>query len=213
MEYYSRRLAIRQMLLFTIGGSALLNSYASTKKSTVIYQSPLQERLVRAGTISPAADGIFVGAPKIRSEFTNGQFCCHEITIPPKFAGPPPHSHRDLDEIMFVIEGTVSVMVGDNVTDVHAGDYHLRPHGIVHTFWNSGDMPVRFIDMYPNQDFINYFEDKIRIENELKSLGLEIDSPEGEKMNNDLDNKFGLEFFYDLFPPLIEKYGLKIYEG
>lgn len=209
MENSSRRLALRQMLLFTLGGSVLLDSCKSTKNCIVISHSPLQQRLVPAGTISPPADGIVVGAPKIRSEFTNGQFCCQEITVQPKFAGPPPHLHKELDEIMFVIEGTASVMVGDTVTQVHTGDYHLRPHGIVHTFWNSGDIPVRFIDMYPNQDFISYFEEFDRIGNKLKTKGLGIDSAEGGKMINDLNKKFGIEIFFDQFPPLLQKYGLK----
>lgn len=209
MEYYSRRLALKQMLLFTIGSGVLLESSKSMVKSPVVSNRPLQERLVPAGTISPSSDGVFAGAPKIRSEFTNGQFCCHEIAMPPKYAGPPQHLHKELDEIMFVIEGTVSVLVGDNITEVHTGDYHLRPHGIMHTFWNSGDTPVRFIDMCPNQDFISYFEEMVRIENKLKSVGLGVDSVEGEKMMNDLNNKFGLVFFFDLYPPLVKKYGLK----
>jgi hypothetical protein len=79
----------------------------------------------------------------------------------------------------------------------------------MHTFWNSGDTPVRFIDMCPNQDFISYFEEMVRIENKLKSVGLGVDSVEGEKMMNDLNNKFGLVFFFDLYPPLVKKYGLK----
>jgi mannose-6-phosphate isomerase-like protein (cupin superfamily) len=165
MDNSTRRLALRQMLLFTLGGSVLLDSCKSEGNGTAISHSPVKERLVPADTISPAADGIIVGAPKIRSEFTNGQFCCHEITVQPKYAGPPPHLHKELDEIMYVIEGTATVMVGNAVTEVHAGDYHLRPHGIVHTFWNSGDKPVRFIDMNPNQDFISYFEEFPRIGN------------------------------------------------
>ncbi|WP_207632900.1 cupin domain-containing protein [Foetidibacter luteolus] len=209
MKSSGRRLALRQMLLFTMGGSVLLNSCKSAKNSGVVSGKPLQSRHVPAGTISPAADGIVAGAPKIRSEFTNGQFCCQEVTVQPKFAGPPPHLHKELDEIMYVIEGTAQVMVGDTVTEVRAGDYHLRPHGIVHTFWNSEDVPVRFIDMYLNQDFISYFEEFARTGNNLKSKGLGINSSEGEKIINDLNQKFGVEIFFDQYPPLLQKYGLK----
>jgi hypothetical protein len=34
-----------------------------------------------------------------------------------------------------------------------------RPHGIVHTFWNASDKPLRFIDIYPNQNFEDFFPD------------------------------------------------------
>lgn len=211
MENNTRRLALKQMLLFTVGSSVLLDSCktAAPKNTVVIPHRPLKPVHVPAGTISKASDGIAVGAPKIRSEHSNGQFCCQEITVQPKHAGPPPHLHKELDEIAYVLEGTVHVLVGDTVTELRAGDYHLRPHGIVHTFWNSGDVPARFIDMYPNQDFLSYFEEFTRIENRLKSKDLGMNSAEGEKLLNDLNKRFGIEVFFDQFPPLLEKYGLK----
>ncbi|OLY92034.1 hypothetical protein BUE76_09090 [Cnuella takakiae] len=199
------------MLLFTVGSSFLTNGCnpAATKKTTVSRARPLGAVHIPAGTISRAVDGIAAGFPKIRSEHTNGQFCCQEISLKPKYAGPPPHLHKDLDEIMYVLEGSVQVMVGDTVTEVSAGDYHLRPHGIVHTFWNSGTVPARFIDMYPNQDFLSFFESLMRIENDLKEKGLTLLSPEGQDLNNALLKKFGCEIFIDQYPPLLAKYGLK----
>lgn len=211
MKVNARRLALKQMLLFTIGSSFLLDGCktAVLKKTGQISNNPLGAVHVPAGTISKPADGIVAGAPKIRSEHTNGQFCCQEITLQPKYAGPPPHLHKNLIEIMFVLEGTADVLVGENVIEVRAGDYHLRPHGIVHTFWNSGDVPLRFIDMYPNQDFVSFFEEMVRIENGLKSKGLTMMSPEGQRLNNALLKRFDAEIFFDQFPPLLEKYGLK----
>lgn len=210
MKVNSRRLALKQMLLFTVGSSFLYESCKTTTLNNgVRTKQPLGAVHVPAGTNSKPADGLEAGAPKIRSEHTNGQFCCQEITLQPKYAGPPPHIHKDLDEIMFVIEGAAQVMVGDTVTEVRAGDYHLRPHGVVHTFWNSGDVPVRFIDMYPNQDFISFFEELIRIENNLKSKGLDLLSPEGQRLNTALLKKYGTELFLDQYPPLLQKYGLK----
>ena len=80
---------------------------------------------------------------------------------------------------MRVLEGTVHVLVGDTVTEVHAGDWHVRPHGIIHTFWNAGDVPARIIDMYLNQDLLSMFDEYTRIANKLKSKGLGMESPEG----------------------------------
>lgn len=211
MENSTRRLALKQMLLFTAGSSFLLGSCktAAVKSTTGLSRQSLKPVHVAAGTISKAADGVYAGFPKIRSEHTNGQFCCQEISLQPKQAGPPPHLHKELDEIAYVLEGTVHVLVGDTVTELHAGDYHVRPHGIVHTFWNSGDVPARFIDMYPNQDFLSFFEEFVRIENKLKKKRLTMQSPEGMQMIEGVLNKFGAVMFYDHFPPLLEKYGLK----
>jgi mannose-6-phosphate isomerase-like protein (cupin superfamily) len=211
MENENRRIAIKQMLLY-LGGGLVLNSCTneSSKDSQTLTRKPLSAIHVKANEISKPADGIIAGAPKIRSEHTNGQFCCQEITVLPKHAGPPPHLHKDLDEIMFVIEGTVHVMVGDSVTEINAGDYHLRPHGIIHTFWNSSDSTARFLDMYPNQDFVSFFEEIVRIDNTLKAKGLTQESDEGKNLLDNLMEQFGLEMFPDQFPPILEKYGLNV---
>ena len=76
---------------------------------------------------------------KIRTKQTDNQLGCVEFSLAPKTMGPAPHIHKDLDEIMFVQDGEVNVMVGDEVTVVKAGGYHMRPHGIIHCFWNATD--------------------------------------------------------------------------
>jgi len=214
MENYNRRLAIKQMLLFTAGSGLAFTSCDTPPSGRSNKQvKPLEVVHVPINGISKAKDGTYVGLPKIRSEHTNGQFCCHEIAVPARHAGPPPHLHKELDEIMYVIEGTVQVMVGETVTDIHAGEYHLRPHGIAHTFWNASDLPTRFIDMYPNQDFPSFFEEMVRIKNRLKSKGLSHDSEEGINSLDKLYDQFGVEMFPEQFPAIIEKYDLTVVWG
>jgi mannose-6-phosphate isomerase-like protein (cupin superfamily) len=88
------------------------------------------------------------GRTLVRSAQTNMQFACIETVLAPKKMGPPPHMHQALDELCYVLEGSASILVGDTVYEVQAGGFHLRPRGIVHTFWNATDKPVRFIDMF-----------------------------------------------------------------
>lgn len=90
------------------------------------------------------------GSTKIRFNQNDNQISAVEFTVPPKRIGPAPYIHKDLDEIMRVVKGTVTIMVGDELFEVKEGGWHLRPHGIVHTFWNAGDEPDTFIDFYPN---------------------------------------------------------------
>jgi quercetin dioxygenase-like cupin family protein len=90
---------------------------------------------------------------KVRSTQTNLQYSCMEGLIEPKIMGPAPHVHKELDEGMFVQEGTISVLVGEKVYELEAGGWHMRPHGIVHTYWNATDKTAMFIDMFFNQDF------------------------------------------------------------
>jgi mannose-6-phosphate isomerase-like protein (cupin superfamily) len=94
----------------------------------------------------------------VRSSMTNGLYSNVECAVAPKLMGPPPHYHKELDELMYVVEGTASVLVGDEVVEIQAGGWHLRPRLILHTFWNASDKPLRFYDMYFNQPFEEYLE-------------------------------------------------------
>lgn len=94
----------------------------------------------------------------IRTSMTNGLFSSVECAVAPKTMGPAPHWHKELDELMFVLEGTASVLVGEEVVQVEAGGWHLRPRMIKHTFFNASDKPLRFVDMYFNQPFEEFLE-------------------------------------------------------
>jgi mannose-6-phosphate isomerase-like protein (cupin superfamily) len=146
----------------------------------------------------------------MRSSMTNGAFSSVECAVAPKLMGPPPHYHKELDEIMFVLDGTASVLIGDEVVEVKAGGWHLRPRMIKHTFWNASSEPLRFYDLYFNQPFEEYLE---RIFHELTT---ENGFPDGSEARNQeigkLNDKFGL-----IFPPssmserdeIMKTYGLK----
>lgn len=85
---------------------------------------------------------------KFDSAQTNGHMGVSESVLPAGFLGAPPHSHKSFDEICRVTQGMLHMMVGDQVYQVKAGDWHLRPRGIVHTFWNAGPEPAKFIELY-----------------------------------------------------------------
>ena len=58
----------------------------------------------------------------VRSEMTNGVYSNVECAVGPKVMGPPPHSHKALDELMYVTEGTASILIGDDIIEVKAGE-------------------------------------------------------------------------------------------
>ena len=146
----------------------------------------------------------------IRSGMTNGLFSSIECAVAPKLMGPAPHHHLELDEIMYVIEGTASVLVGDEVVEVNAGGWHLRPRLITHTFWNASEKPLRFVDMYFNQPFEDYLE---RVFHELTpENGYPSGSEKKSKEISALAKKFGLVHLPDAREKRKEiaaKYGLK----
>jgi mannose-6-phosphate isomerase-like protein (cupin superfamily) len=49
--------------------------------------------------------------------------------------GPGAHSHAE-DDIFYVIEGTLSVLVGERWVDASQGSFVLVPGGTVHDFQN-----------------------------------------------------------------------------
>ncbi|NUO00565.1 MAG: cupin domain-containing protein [Saprospiraceae bacterium] len=146
----------------------------------------------------------------VRSAMTGGVYSCVECAVAPKIMGPPPHLHKELDELMYVLEGTASVMVEKEVVEIPAGGWHFRPRNLKHTFWNASEEPLRFVDMYFNQPFEEFLE---RIFFELTP---ENGYPEGSEQlrmeRNQLNQKFGLVYAPTAFEErqaLVQKFGLK----
>ena len=146
---------------------------------------------------------------KLKHTQTADLFASVEVAVAPKTMGPAPHLHQALDEIMLVLEGEASVLVGDTVTVIETGGWHLRPHGIVHTFWNATDKPLRFIDIYPNQNFEEFFPELSALIGGMMSKGVSPASAEFLGAMQALDAKWGMTAYYDQRQPLVEQYELK----
>ena len=146
----------------------------------------------------------------VRSAMTNGLFSSVECAVAPKVMGPPPHLHKELDELMLVLDGTVNVMVEGEIVEISAGGWHLRPGGLSHNFWNASDRPVRFIDMYFNQPFEEFLE-KIFFEY-TPEKGYPFGSKERDLVVNQLNEQFGLVYAAtanDERKAIMDKFGLK----
>ena len=151
--------------------------------------------------------GMAVGV-KLQHAQTGGQFSCVECHLQPRQMGPPPHVHHALDEIMYVTQGTVSVLEVDRVVEVAAGGWHLRPRGLVHTFWNGTDAPAAFLDLYPSgQDFAHYLEELAQLGADLHAEGANPMAPENLARFKALDARYDHEVFYEQMPAHMAKYG------
>ena len=146
----------------------------------------------------------------VRSKMTGGVYSCVECAVAPRVMGPPPHLHKELDELMYVLEGTASVMVENEVVEIAAGGWHFRPRNLRHTFWNASDQPLRFVDMYFNQPFEEFLE---RIFHELTpEKGYPQGSEQLMKEYELLNEKYGLVFAPTAFEErqtIVKKYDLK----
>ncbi len=66
---------------------------------------------------------------------TGGNYSISEWWLEPHSKGPGAHSH-DEDDIFFVIEGTMSFLLGDDWKDAPKGSFVLAPRGVTHDFEN-----------------------------------------------------------------------------
>ncbi len=146
----------------------------------------------------------------MRSAMTNGLYSSVECAVAPKVMGPPPHYHKQLDELMLVLEGTASVMVEGEVVEIAAGGWHLRPRNLKHTFWNGSDQPLRFVDMYFNQPF-EVFLEKVFFEY-TPEKGYPYGSKARDVVMDQLNEQFGLVYAptaNEERTAIMTKYGLK----
>ncbi len=124
--------------------------------------------------------------------------------------GPSPHFHKELDELMYVLEGTATVMIGKETYEVIAGGWIFRPRGIVHSFWNASDTPLRFVDCFFNQNFEDYLEELFfKIIPHMVQNNLSSTSPEIITWMAVLDAKFGVRWFHEQRQAIIDNYSLQ----
>ena len=83
---------------------------------------------------------------KAGSSETNGQFSLIEQVSPPEFATPL-HIHHGEDEAMYILEGTYTFFVGDEVIRAGPGAFVYLPRDIPHAFRVEGDTPARLLQI------------------------------------------------------------------
>ncbi len=64
---------------------------------------------------------------------TGGRMAIVEVTEPPG-AEAPLHVHHREDEAFWILEGDVTLRVGDRTIEAHAGDYVFGPRDIPHAY-------------------------------------------------------------------------------
>jgi quercetin dioxygenase-like cupin family protein len=96
---------------------------------------------------------------KATSQDTAGTFYLGESVIEPGFPGPPPHVHDKLHDMFYVLEGVLTVRLGDDTRELGAGSFVCVPPGTVHTFSNPGDKPVRLLNLNTPGGWENYMRE------------------------------------------------------
>jgi quercetin dioxygenase-like cupin family protein len=87
---------------------------------------------------------------------TGGQFTMWTEVTPPG-GGPPLHYHLNDDEWFFPLEGCVEFFKDNAWTEVPIGSAVFMPRGVVHTFRNSGDKPLKMLIHTAPSGFETFF--------------------------------------------------------
>jgi quercetin dioxygenase-like cupin family protein len=77
-------------------------------------------------------------------EDTNGKYAMWEAIVPPG-GGPPPHVHSREEEGFYILEGEITVHVGDERIVATAGMFANMPVGMPHSFKNESDRPAKML--------------------------------------------------------------------
>ena len=88
-----------------------------------------------------------------------------ELTVPPASNVPPPHSHSNNEEIVYVLEGTLRYTVGSETRDLTAGQSMQTPRGVSHAFSNPHSGVVRALIALSPDIGAQYFKDVAAVVN------------------------------------------------
>lgn len=87
---------------------------------------------------------------KADGDETAGGYSISEWWLEPHTQGPGAHQHPE-DDTFYVLEGTMSLLVGDEWIHATPGSFVLVPGGVTHTFENRGDVRAGVLNFSPSQ--------------------------------------------------------------
>ena len=73
---------------------------------------------------------------------TDGTLVQFELIVPPGAKVPAPYFHVDVDETLYILEGTLTQLIGTETRELQPGDHCFIKRGIVHGFKNLHDKTV-----------------------------------------------------------------------
>jgi quercetin dioxygenase-like cupin family protein len=89
----------------------------------------------------------------------SGSLGMFELTVPSGSNVPPPHSHSNNEECVYVLAGTLRYSVGAETRDLTAGQTMSTPKGVVHAFSNPFAETARALIVMSPDIGAQYFRD------------------------------------------------------
>ena len=131
---------------------------------------PLEDAVVAApGGGERIGVGSSVVVLKGTGDGTDGHLFLSETSLEPGFPGPPPHVHRELHDLFYVLEGTLTLRNGTETVFAPSGSLASFPPGAVHTFANESGSPVRFLNFNTPAGWESYMRDLAALQSRERS--------------------------------------------
>lgn len=96
---------------------------------------------------------------------TGGAFALYETETPPA-GGCPPHTERYDDVTYFVLDGTYTVLIGEEELELGPGGYAFIPRETLHAYLNPGPEPARMLVLVTpggiHEQFLDDVSDRAR---------------------------------------------------
>lgn len=142
---------------------------------------------------------------KLCGSHTGGAFSIVEHSMAPSTLGAPPHTHSNEDELSYILEGEVTVLIGEELIQGSAGSYVFKPRGISHAFWNASDRPARILEFIIPAGFEKYFEEV--------APAFRADGPPDINHIMQTASRYGLQMHIEKLGELAQKYGAPVSGG
>lgn len=102
--------------------------------------------VLRAGEGRAYAMGDIAAVFKADGTETLGRYSISEWWLEPMTRGPGAHCH-DEDDLFYVLDGTMSILVGETWVQAGRGAFVLVPGGVVHDFENRGEVRAGVLNL------------------------------------------------------------------
>ncbi|WP_421894523.1 cupin domain-containing protein [Marinoscillum sp.] len=79
---------------------------------------------------------------------TNEKYSISEWWLEPKADGPGPHLHEENDEVFYVLEGTVSILIGQEWVQAEKGAFVRIPARTLHDFKNETEAKAGMLNFF-----------------------------------------------------------------
>jgi len=115
--------------------------------------------LYHAGEGERLAMGASEVVIKATGEDTGGSFFVADLSLEAGFPGPPRHFHKRLHETVYVLDGELTMILGDEVAVLGPAGFASIPPGVVHTFRNDSARLARALNINAPAGWEHYLRD------------------------------------------------------